>query len=57
VCHDTPRRKRKTVERHESIVASGITHIEVGWAIAHDEPHRLRAELEAAHAAAVARAA
>ena len=40
-----------------SIVASGIVHLEVGWGVANDEPHLLIADLEAAHEAYESRAA
>jgi hypothetical protein len=43
--HDTPARKRRTRERHESIERSGWRHLMYGWSDVHDTPMELRAEV------------
>lgn len=55
--HDTPARKRRTIARHESIVATGWTHLMYGWAEANDEQARIRQEVEAAIAERLGKAA
>lgn len=44
--HGTPARKRRTRERHESIVASDWAHLQYGWADVHDTPVDMRHEVE-----------
>jgi len=44
--HATPARKRRTRERHESIVASSWGHLTYGWADIHLTPRDLRSEVE-----------
>ena len=44
--HATPARRRRTRERHESIVASGWGHLTYGWADVHESPADMRREVE-----------
>jgi len=48
--HDTPARKKRTRERHESIVASGWAHDQFGWSDVHDTPLDLRRQVERTYA-------
>jgi len=43
--HDTPARKRKTLERHASIEQTGWRHLMYGWSDVHDTPVDMRAEV------------
>lgn len=47
--HATPARKKATRERHESIVASGWAHHQLGWSDVHDTPLELRRRVESTH--------
>lgn len=44
--HGTPARKKRTRQRHDSIVASDWEHLTYGWSDVHDTPADMRREAE-----------
>jgi hypothetical protein len=48
--HGTPARKKRTRERHESIVGTGWAHDQFGWSDVHDTPLDVRRQVELTYA-------